>query len=343
MTLRFGTDGMRGDARSELLPGPVRALTRAAALVLGPTGFAVGRDTRQSGPDLTAAVHDGVAAAGGNSVDLGVVPTPAVARWCDRHDVAGAMISASHNPWHDNGVKFFAPGGVKLDDARQDDIQQRFEAFLAEDGEPAAVATVVDQHEAAARDHVDAVVRSLDGRSLAGLRLVVDAANGAASAVAPAAFQTLGAAVTMLHDSPDGTNINAACGSTHPADLQAAVVAEKADLGGQRESIHRVEFRQGEDPEALAQDRIVVVPVAGRLPARVHQPDHGRSEIGGAIGVRAVVVRLGGILPVPEPRSEASHRPGPHRGRREVEPAPAAESPEEPGGVGPRVETGVDP
>lgn len=250
MTLRFGTDGMRGDARSELLPGPVRALSRAAALVLGPTGFAVGRDTRQSGPDLTAAVHDGVAAAGGNSVDLGVVPTPAVARWCDRHDVAGAMISASHNPWHDNGVKFFAPGGVKLDDARQDDIQQRFEAFLAADGEPAAVATVVDQHEAAARDHVDAVVRSLDGRSLAGLRLVVDAANGAASAVAPAAFQTLGAAVTMLHDSPDGTNINAACGSTHPADLQAAVIAEKADLG------------IGFDGDA---DRLVAVDHAGAL------------------------------------------------------------------------------
>ena len=130
MTLSFGTDGMRGDARDLLTPAPVRALAQAGAEILGVEGFAVGRDPRQSGPALADAVHHGVAAAGGTSVDLGVVPTPAVARWCADHSVAGAMISASHNPWHDNGVKFFAPGGLKLADAIQDDIQRRFEELL---------------------------------------------------------------------------------------------------------------------------------------------------------------------------------------------------------------------
>ena len=124
---------MRGDARTELTPAPACARARTGAEVLGAAGFAVGRDTRQSGPDLADAVHRGVAAAGGDSVDLGVVPTPAVALWCATHDVAGAMISASHNPWYDNGVKFFAPGGSKLGDEVQDRIQPRFDELLAEE------------------------------------------------------------------------------------------------------------------------------------------------------------------------------------------------------------------
>jgi len=221
---------MRGDARTQLLPGPGRARARAAAEILGPAGFAVGRDTRRSGPALAAAVHDGIAAAGGAAVDLGVVPTPAVALWCARHEVAGAMISASHNPWHDNGVKFFAPGGTKLDDAAQDRIQSRFEALVDTDVDPVGT-PVRDAGEAAASAHVDAMVASLEGRSLHGMTLVVDAANGAASQVAPAALERLGATVTLLHAAPDGTNINDGCGSTHPASLQAAVVAHGADAG----------------------------------------------------------------------------------------------------------------
>ena len=230
MTLTFGTDGMRGDARDVLLPAPVRALGQAAAELLGADGFAVGRDPRRSGPALADAVHRGVAAAGGDTVDLGVVPTPAVARWCADHDVAGAMISASHNPWHDNGVKFFAPGGRKLADEVQDQIQQRFEELLtARPDDP--VPTISDGHDDAAAAHVDGVIASLDGRRLDGLRVVVDAANGAASTVGPRALDLLGADVTVIHAAPDGYNINDGCGSTHPESLQTAVVSHGADVG----------------------------------------------------------------------------------------------------------------
>lgn len=230
MTLVFGTDGVRGDARTLVTPGPVRALAQAAAEVLGTSGFAVGRDPRRSGPALADAVHCGVVAAGGMPVDLGVVPTPTVARWCAEHHVPGAMISASHNPWYDNGIKFFASGGLKLSDAVQDDISQRFGQLIDVPAED-VVATVIDEHDAAAIDHVDAVVASLDGRRLDGLRVVVDAANGAASIIGPRALAACGADVIVIHANPDGVNINERCGSTHPASLQAAVVEHGADVG----------------------------------------------------------------------------------------------------------------
>ena len=230
MTLRFGTDGMRGDARTELTAALVQTLAQAGAEELGITGFAVGRDPRQSGPDLAAAVHSGVAAAGGTSADLGVVPTPAVALWCANHRVAGAMISASHNPWHDNGVKFFAPGGNKLGDAVQDRIHARFEQLLGE-SRSAVTSDVTDAHSVAAEAHVASVVASLQGRRLDGLRVVVDAANGAAFEVAPDALSRLGADVTLIHAAPDGININNDCGSTHLESLQTAVIESGADLG----------------------------------------------------------------------------------------------------------------
>lgn len=230
MVLRFGTDGIRGVARTELTVEAVAALGRAGGEVLGADGFAVGRDTRESSPDLAAAVHAGVASAGGASVDLGVVPTPAVAAWCGRESVAGAVISASHNPWADNGVKFFAPGGRKLSDDLQARVQARFDALLP--GEtPVAPADVTDRHVEAVAMHVDSVVASIAPGRLDGLRVVVDAANGAASTVAGAALDRLGAEAIVRNADPDGRNINDHCGSTHPAELQEAVVAEGADLG----------------------------------------------------------------------------------------------------------------
>lgn len=249
MSLRFGTDGIRADARDVLTTSVVAALGRAGAEVLGPHGLAVGRDTRASGPSLAAALHAGVLAAGGGSVDLGVVPTPAVALWCAREGVAGAMVSASHNPWHDNGIKFFAPGGRKLGDDVQELIQARFDELL-HDGDTPTVAEGEDRHAEAVERHVDAIVSSLEGRSLAGLRIVADAANGAASTVAGQVFARLGADVEVIHDGPDGHNINDGCGSTHPEDLQAAVRDRSADLG--------VAF----DGDA---DRLVAVDGGGRI------------------------------------------------------------------------------
>ena len=250
MVLKFGTDGVRGDARADLTVEAAERLGRAGAEILGGDRFAVGRDPRASGPALAEAVHRGVAAAGGSSTDLGVLPTPAVARWCAEENVAGAMVSASHNPWFDNGVKFFGPGGLKLDDAAQARVQARFEAAGIGFGPGGRAAEVRSEAEAARRRHIDGVAASIGGRDLGGLSVVVDGANGAASAVGPECLRRLGASVRELNTSPDGRNINEGCGSTHPEGLRAAVVESAADAG--------VAF----DGDA---DRVVAVDNAGNL------------------------------------------------------------------------------
>lgn len=235
MTLAFGTDGIRGDTRRELTGEAVEALGRAAAGVLGAERFAVGRDTRISGPGLVEALSRGVRHVGGSAVDLGVVPTPTVARWCADEDVAGAVVSASHNPWHDNGVKLFAPGGRKLSDEAQDDIERGLASvgvLPAREGRvaPASGARAVDG-DLARRRHHEAVAASIDGRDLKGLWVVIDASNGAAYRCAPECLSALGAGVETINASPDGYNINDGCGSLHPESLQAAVVSSGADVG----------------------------------------------------------------------------------------------------------------
>lgn len=242
MSLRFGTDGVRGDTRTVLGAAAVEALGRAGAEVLGPDRFAVGRDTRASSPQFAAALHAGVAAAGGQSDDLGVVATPVVARWCHDHGVAGAVVSASHNPWHDNGVKFFSPAGLKPSTSAQQQIQDRFDHHLktpsgdadearAPLGRRPADRRPADRHGEAVERHLDAVVGSLHGRTLAGLRVVADLANGAATTTAERALVRLGARLSVIHDSPDGCNINDGCGSTDLRSLQQAVVEQQADVG----------------------------------------------------------------------------------------------------------------
>ena len=309
MALRFGTDGVRGDARAELTAEAVERLGRAGAEILGAEGFAVGRDTRASGPALAEAVHRGVAAAGGSSVDLGVLPTPAVARWCAEENSAGAMVSASHNPWFDNGVKFFAPGGLKLDDALQARIQARFEELgpsaglggraasrtgdralraasgLGPDADPGGRAKGRSEAAAARRRHIGAVAAGIGGRDLAGLSVVVDGANGAAAEVGPECLRELGASVRELNTSPDGYNINEGCGSTHPEGLQAAVAESGADAG--------VAF----DGDA---DRVIAVDNAGNLVdgdqiiAVCALDRHRRGALPGA-GVVVTVMANGGL------------------------------------------------
>ena len=280
MVLTFGTDGVRGDTRRELTPEFVEALGRAAAEVLGAGQFAVGRDTRESGPNLAGALCRGVQRIGGSAVDLGVLPTPAVARWCDDEQVAGAVVSASHNPWHDNGVKLFAPGGRKLSDEAQHEIERRLGELLDGLPGPSTVGAREDLDTAglrnappgdgggpalgtslyappgdgggpalgtslyappgvpgevggdlALRRHIRVVAASLGGRDLAGLRIVIDAANGAAYRSGPECLRVLGADIETIHTSPDGYNINDGCGSLHPESLQAAVVSCGADAG----------------------------------------------------------------------------------------------------------------
>jgi phosphoglucosamine mutase len=237
VTVRFGTDGLRGAAVSELTPELVLALGRAAARVLARPGqvVLVGRDTRVSGPLLQAALSAGLASEGVDVCDLGVLPTPAVAALSAARVVPASMISASHNAFSDNGIKLFAAGGRKL----PDDVEARLEAELrdvrAGEWRPAQVVPVVGRLQtdpdatAWYRRHL---VETLDGRRLGGLRVALDCANGAASFAAAEVMTAAGAdVVAVLARQPDGININAGCGSTYPAGLQRAVRAQRADVG----------------------------------------------------------------------------------------------------------------
>lgn len=235
----FGTDGVRGLANSDLTAELALDLSVAAAHVLGEAGvFAghrpravVGRDPRASGEFLEAAVVAGLASAGVDVVRLGVLPTPAVAHLTAATGAdLGVMLSASHNPMPDNGIKFFARGGVKLDDAIEDAIEAR----MREDWQRPTGSGVgrVLEHDAEAgfETYVDHLVRCAPNR-FDGLKIVVDCANGAASRTAPEALRRLGAEVITHAAEPDGLNINDGCGSTHMDGLRRAVVGHGADLG----------------------------------------------------------------------------------------------------------------
>jgi phosphoglucosamine mutase len=233
----FGTDGVRGVANTELTAELTLDLSVAAAHVLGEAGvfaghrpFAVvGRDTRISGQFLEAAVVAGLASAGVDVVLLGVLPTPGVAFLTDSLGAdLGVMLSASHNPMPDNGVKFFARGGVKLDDVIENAIEKR----LREPWQRPIGADVgrVRTYEAAVTDYAAHLVSSV-GSPLSGLRVVLDCAHGAASVVGPLALREAGAEVIAICADPDGVNINDGCGSTHLEGLQRAVLDHGADVG----------------------------------------------------------------------------------------------------------------
>jgi phosphoglucosamine mutase len=235
----FGTDGVRGKANEALTAELALSLSVAAAHVLGETGefhghppcAVVGRDPRASGEFLEAAVIAGLASAGVNVVRLGVLPTPGVSYLTEACNAdLGVMLSASHNPMPDNGIKFFARGGNKLDDALEDAIESRLgEVWARPTG--AGVGRVTAQ-ESLVETYVAHLVNSL-GRpvSLEGIKVVVDCANGAAYQAAPAAFEAQGAEVHRIHAEPDGININDNCGSTHMDSLRSTVLEERADIG----------------------------------------------------------------------------------------------------------------
>lgn len=231
MPPRFGTDGVRGEAHVDLTTGFVHALGRAVARVLGTADpYLTARDTRESGPALEAALAAGLAAEGAAVASCGVLPTPGLAGLAATRGMPGAMVSASHNPWRDNGVKVFARGGTKVSDEQQAAIETELDAVLAA-GSPEVDGPPPPSAPAAADDYVARLVRSLDGRRLEGLSVVVDCGHGAAYAVAPRALRALGATVHVLNDAPDGRNINDGCGSTDPGALARTVVESGADAG----------------------------------------------------------------------------------------------------------------
>ncbi|CAN5816871.1 MAG: phosphoglucosamine mutase [Ilumatobacteraceae bacterium] len=224
--MKFGTDGVRGVAGTDLTASFALDLGRAAARVLGGGEAVVGGDTRRSTAMLEAALVAGLASEGIVVHRLGVVPTPAVAFAAARRSCLGAMVSASHNEYRDNGIKLFDRGGTKLPDA----VEARIEADVVDLPAPSAEpAQLVDLGDSAAYERH--VLDTLAGRSLDGLRIVVDAANGAASRLAGPVLRATGAEVVVIHDAPDGRNINDGCGATHTASLAAAVVANGGDLG----------------------------------------------------------------------------------------------------------------
>jgi phosphoglucosamine mutase len=234
MTLRFGTDGIRGVANRELTPELVTAVGRAAASVLGTARpFVVGRDTRRSGPMLEAALVAGLCAEGADVLLAGVLPTPAVAELAHAREAPAAMLTASHNAYADNGIKLFAVGGRKLTDDVERSIEHELRdlATAMPSGPEGRGVGVAAELRGALDEYVAHVVSALDERRLGGLRVVVDCANGAAFRAAPRVLRELGAHVEVLHAAPNGSNINDGCGSTDPSDLQRAVVAVGADAG----------------------------------------------------------------------------------------------------------------
>ncbi|MCL2393622.1 MAG: phosphoglucosamine mutase [Acidimicrobiaceae bacterium] len=318
MTPRFGTDGLRGVAGSELTPELTLALGRVAARELGIPGrpFLVGRDTRRSGPLLLAALGAGLAAEGVEVVDLGVLPTPGVAALAAMRGAPAAVISASHNPFPDNGIKLFAAGGIKLGDDAEGRIEAGLASAVAATDPPATPAPAagaapttpgkvgsaigwVGTDADGRRRYTEQLLASLGGRRLDGLRVALDLGNGAATATAADVIRASGAdLVAVLGNAPDGTNINAGCGSTDPSGLAAAVVAEHADAG--------LAF----DGDA---DRVIAVDAAGqivdgdRVIALCALDLLGRGRLAGETVVVTVMTNLGFHLAMAE-RGIAVHQ-----------------------------------
>ena len=284
----FGTDGVRGVAGTELGGELAYRLGRATVAALGSNGerrpaVAVGRDTRASGEFLQAAVVAGICSAGGDALVLDVCTTPGVAfLTADLHAQAGVVISASHNPAGYNGIKLFGPSGYKLADEVEDEV----EALVAgDDRTPATgraigrVRTVEDADERYLR-HLVAAARG----NLAGMRVVVDCANGAASTMAPRLLAALGAEVMAINDAPDGWNINEMSGSTHPQTVARAVVASGADAGVTHD---------GDADRALFADASGAVIDGDQVLAACALDLHDRGELDGGLLVTTVMANVG--------------------------------------------------
>lgn len=253
----FGTDGVRGVANRDLSPEMAFRIGRAGAHVLTRDSdevresIVIGKDTRISGDMLEAALMAGICSAGVNVVQLGVLPTPAIAYLTRTLRAAGGVvISASHNPVEDNGIKFFGASGYKLPDQTEENIEALLEKDCAVVSSPTGGAVGNTRPLGDAADRYVEYVKSIFPTPLKGLKVVVDCANGAAFQVAPRVFSELGATVTPIFHQPDGVNINAHCGSTHPEALMDTVVAMGADVG------------LAHDGDA---DRVLAVDAKGRL------------------------------------------------------------------------------
>jgi phosphoglucosamine mutase len=231
MRVLFGTDGIRGKAHEYPLdPATMFALGEALAHRLNGGRVLLGMDTRESGPEIASALAAGMAHGGGEAVLIGVIPTPGVAYLCRTSDAAaGISISASHNPFHDNGVKIFGHDGMKIPDAIEEQIEDETRALRRDDTVVASVPLsdspeLIEQYERF-------LLSSVKPDALRGRRVVIDAGKGASYRIAPEVFRRAGADVTVINDQPNGRNINDASGAMHPEGLARTVVERKADFG----------------------------------------------------------------------------------------------------------------
>ncbi len=232
--LSFGTDGIRGRANEALSVSLALAVGVAVADVFGESQVLVGRDTRESGPMLQAAVSAGLMSRGTDALDMGVAPTGEIAFASSSLSLPAVVVSASHNPYFDNGLKVFAPGGRKLSDRQQHDMELRIASYLGDSGSSLSPVELIGgtRQIDMSPNYIDHIMTSVGGVISKPPRVVLDFANGAASLIGPKLFNRLGVEVVgAIGDSPDGRNINFQCGSTHPKRLSEAVVASGADLG----------------------------------------------------------------------------------------------------------------
>src|SRR6478672_6068085 len=288
----FGTDGVRGVAGKDLTAELAAGLGRAGVTVLGRHGaskpvLVVGRDPRASGVWLEEALVDGIRSAGGDVILAGVEPTPAIAYMTvDLGASAGVVISASHNPAEDNGIKFFSRDGRKLPDAIEDEI----EAAL---GDPATDAAAGE-----ARPAGDAMERYLDHlvdaalAPLGGMRVVVDCANGSASAVAPALLSRLGADVTAINAEPDGVNINDGCGALHPEVVAEAVVRLGADAGVSHDGDADRALFASADGAVIDGDQVLAASAMSNVGFELAMQEHGITLARTRVGDRYVAEEM---------------------------------------------------
>ncbi len=239
MARLFGTDGVRGEANVTLLPEMAYRLGRAATLYFGRESdeqplIIIGRDTRISGEMFASALTAGICSAGGRAMLAGVIPTPAIAYLARRHKAkAGIVISASHNPFHDNGIKFFGGDGYKLPDAVEDELEAIVHQLEQDDNLARPSGDKIGHIEYRTdllNQYIEFVLSTCKER-FDGMSVVLDCANGAAYEVMPRVLRELGAKVKVIHALPNGVNINDHCGSTHLESLQRAVLENHADFG----------------------------------------------------------------------------------------------------------------
>ena len=307
----FGTDGVRGKANSELTPELAYKLGRAATIYFGreakltelkstPTVL-IGRDTRVSGEMLEASLIAGICSAGGRAIAAGIIPTPAVAYLAKKLETrAGIVISASHNPFYDNGIKFFGGDGYKLPDAVEDEIEAIVHKIEENDDFPRPtddkLCHVENRHNLL-EDYINFVLQTTD-QHLDGMKIVLDCANGAAYEAMPEILQRLGAEVIAFGTNPNGININDNCGSTHIDNLCQAVIDNEADIGIAHDGDADRCLCVDEKGQLIDGDHILVMCAMEMMKANKLPHNTVVTTVMANIGFRQAIQKLGGKFEV---------------------------------------------